>query len=180
MNRIGSLTTDRLIALPLCTEDLPELCCLHQDPEVMKFVGGVRTEDETKDWLEINLQHWKSHGFGIYVFRSKTNGTLIGRCGLRYTQVNDSNEVELGYSLAAQYWRQGLATEMIHAILPIGFEHLRLASVIALIYARNASSRKLAERVGFRFEREALWKGSQAMLYRLEGRQYVNTSVLSN
>jgi len=171
MNRLGPLTSDRLIALPLRTEDLHELCCLHQDPAVMKFVGGVRTEDETKDWLQVNLQHWKSHGFGIYIFRDITSGMFVGRCGLRCAQVNGSDEVELGYSLVAQCWGQGLATEMVQAILPIGFEDLRLSSVIALVYAGNIRSRNLAERVGFHFEKETLWKGSQAMLYRLERRQ---------
>jgi ribosomal-protein-alanine N-acetyltransferase len=168
MKKLGPLTTDRLIALPLRTEDFDELCCLHQDPAVMKFVGGVRTEDETKEWLQVNLQHWKSQGFGIYVFRHITSGMLAGRCGLRCAQVNGRDEVELGYSLVAQCWGQGLAAEMVQAILPIGFEDLRLSSVIALVYEGNIRSRALAERMGFHFESDALWKGSQAMLYRLQ------------
>ena len=64
------------------------------------------------------------------------------------------------------YWGKGLATEMAEAMLAIGFDHVRLRSIIAMIYASNDRSRRVAERLGFQFERLTAWKGSEAMLYR--------------
>jgi RimJ/RimL family protein N-acetyltransferase len=80
--------------------------------------------------------------------------------------VSGVDEVELGYSLMPQYWGKGLATEMATAMLAVGFDHLGLPSVIAMTYAGNGRSRRVAEKLGFQFERETAWKGSQAMLYR--------------
>lgn len=116
---------------------------------------------EVKAWRTVSQSVYFND---LYVRRLLLVNAIVGG-------VNGSDEVELGYSLAAHSWGQGLATEMVQTILPIGFEDLRLSSVIALAYAGNIRSRTLAERMGFHFERETLWKGSQAMLYRLERRQ---------
>jgi len=132
----------------------------------MEFVGGVRTEEETKRWLQENLRHWTVHEFGIWAFHHVTEGAFVGRCGLRRVQLDTVDEVELGYSLMPGYWGKGLATEMAEAMLAIGFDHVRLRSIIAMIYASNDRSRRVAERLGFQFERLTAWKGSEAMLYR--------------
>ena len=177
MKRLAPFSTERLVALPLRAEDLQELRRMHEDPAVMKFVGGVRTEEETERWLQDNLQHWNFHGFGLWTFRHITHGAFVGRCGLRRVQLDSSDEVELGYSLVPQYWGKGLATEMVKAVLAIGFEDIGLQSVIALVYAANTKSRSVAERMCFHFERKTLWKGSQAMVYRLKRGQWTNTAT---
>ena len=69
----------------------------------------------------------------------------------------------------------GLATEMAKAVLALGFEDLGLQSVIALIDPAHTKSRSVAERMGCHFERETLWKGSPAMIYRLDRHQLANT-----
>src|SRR5580700_11289173 len=99
-----AMITDRMIAHPLSHGDLRELCDFHQDPTVMKFLGGPRTTEETQRWLDKNLDHWNVHGFGIWIFRLREDETFVRRCGLRFAQVEDKVEVELAYSLAPQFW----------------------------------------------------------------------------
>jgi ribosomal-protein-alanine N-acetyltransferase len=140
---------------------------MHSDVEVMKFMGGIRTEEGTKNWLQDNLNHWSTHGFGLWVFRHRPEGAFVGRCGLRRVQLNSGDEVELAYALVTQYWGMGLATEMSRAILAMGFEQLDSQSVVALVDASNAASRRVAEKLGFHFERNTLWKSLPTMLYRL-------------
>jgi [ribosomal protein S5]-alanine N-acetyltransferase len=175
ITRLEPFTTNRLIAHPLRAEDLPELCLMHGDIEVMKYMGGVRNEEETKRWLLDNLDHWRLHGFGLWVFRHGVDAKFVGRCGLRRVQLNSDDEVELGYALVTRYWGAGLATEMANAILGIGFEQLGLRNVIALVDAANTASRSLAERLGFKFERTVEWKSLPTMLFRLERGQRTNT-----
>jgi hypothetical protein len=43
----------------------------------------------------------------------------------------------------------------------------KLVDVIALIDPRNSRSRFVAQRTGFRFERNIAWKSGPAMLYRM-------------
>ena len=76
------LRRKRLIARPLRAEDLEDIGLMHSDVEVMKFMGGIRTGEETKNWLQDNLDHWRTHGFGLWIFRHREE-TFVGRCGLR-------------------------------------------------------------------------------------------------
>ena len=151
---------------------------MHRDPEVMKYMGGVRNEEETKRWLYDNLEHWNVHGFGCWMFRHREDGKFVGRSGLRRTQIDKHDEVELGYVLVTRYWSVGLAAEMAEAVMAIGFERLELESLIALVDVFNIASRKVAEKLGFHFERNTIWKYLPTMLYRLERAKWSKTQRL--
>jgi HAD superfamily hydrolase (TIGR01509 family) len=163
---LKSLRTERLIAAPLRERDKQDLVLMHQDQNVMATLGGVRSEDESNRWLIENLEHWSRYGYGIWIFRNASDGQFVGRCGLRHVEVGGGSEVELAYALLASYWGMGFATEMTKAILKMGFEHLQMESVVALIDAANTRSRHVADKLGFRFERNVVWKDLPAMLYR--------------
>jgi ribosomal-protein-alanine N-acetyltransferase len=153
---------------------------MHQDPEVMKYMNGVRDEEGTKRWLSENLAHWDAHGFGCWIFSDKTTGRFVGRALLRHARPDNFDEVELGYALKTRYWGIGLATEMARAMVKIGFELLELESLIALVEASNIGSRNVAEKVGFCFERKTIWKSVPLMLFRLERSQWAKTQGLAS
>jgi ribosomal-protein-alanine N-acetyltransferase len=162
-----SLYTTRMIAQPLCLADTQDVREIDADAAVMRFLGGIRDSEGTKTWFEENLKHWKTHEFGIWVFRELDSGELVGRCGLRFARVESVTEVELAYAVASRYWGQGLATEMGKRILNVGFGDLGLENVIALVDEANLPSRRVAERLGFEFERNAMWKSELVTLSRL-------------
>lgn len=168
MKNLEPFITERLTATRLRPDDFQELCLMHQDVAVMRYVGGVRNDEQTRRWLRDNLEHWDRHGFGCWMFRDRSNGTFVGRAGLRRVQVEDVGEIELAYTLVSRCWRLGLATEMAKALVAIGFEQLALENLIALVDRQNIASRRVAEKQGFRFEREAMWQSQPAMLFRLE------------
>jgi len=55
---------------------------------------------------------------------------------------------------------------MARAVLRIAFEQYRIGSAIADIHHRNLASRRLAIRLGFRFETNASLSSQPTMLYR--------------
>jgi ribosomal-protein-alanine N-acetyltransferase len=61
--------------------------------------------------------------------------------------------VEVAYLLGRQYWGQGLGTEIAQAILDYGFNHLHLSRLICLIEEQNLASKKVAEKIGMKFEK---------------------------
>jgi len=63
--------------------------------------------------------------------------------------------VEVAYTIAEEFWRQGLATEAALAIRDYGFDALNLSRLVCLIEEGNAASKKVAEKIGMKFEREA-------------------------
>ena len=73
---------------------------------------------------------------------------IIGTCG--YTRWDrDNHYAVLGYDLARPYWRQGLMTEAVAAVVRLGFEQMDLHRVEATVIAGNAASAALLSRAGF-------------------------------
>jgi [ribosomal protein S5]-alanine N-acetyltransferase len=109
---VDAFRTDRLLAERLREEHLGEIRRMHLDPSVMATLGGLRSDEETANYLRDNLDHWDLYGYGMWVFRDRADGRFVGRAGLRNTRVGGNDEVELAYALVAEYWGSGLATEM--------------------------------------------------------------------
>jgi RimJ/RimL family protein N-acetyltransferase len=158
--------TDRLVATRLRETDLGELCRMHQDAEVMATLGGLRSDDRTKKFVDTNLRHWDDHGFGLWVFRAASTLSFVGRGGLRHVHIAGHDEIELAYALMPAFWGRGLATEMARALLKIAFDQLELAQLVAFTITTNQASRRVMEKVGFAFERELVHAGLPHVLYR--------------
>ena len=173
MEAIHTFRTDRLIAERLRVEDLDDLCCMHQDPRVMATLGGLRSDAQTQQFLRDNLRHWDQHGYGLWMFRTHTDGRFVGRGGLRNVHVGGHDEVELAYALMAAFWGSRLATEMAEAILTVAFEHLSMTDIVAFTLATNQASCRVMEKVGCQFERDIGHAGLPHVLYRIKREAYV-------
>ncbi|WXU30231.1 GNAT family N-acetyltransferase [Bradyrhizobium symbiodeficiens] len=77
--------TDRLTAERLNESHLADLVARHQNPDVSRYLGGVRTPEVTTTYLATNMAHWDQHGFGLWVLRAK-EGAFAGRAGTRHTR----------------------------------------------------------------------------------------------
>lgn len=153
---IEKFSTERLIADRLRWEDLGELCRMDQDPIVMITLNGIRSEEETQQFLHNNLNHWQCHGYGLWMFRDKGKGRFVGRGGLRNVCVDGNDEIELAYALMAKYWGLGIATEMAEAILTIGFDFLNIKNVVCFTLTTNRASQRVMEKVGFQYQRDII------------------------
>jgi RimJ/RimL family protein N-acetyltransferase len=80
-------TTNRLAAARLCEDHLDDLVALHLDPDVSRYLGGVRSAEVTKTYLATNMTHWDRHGFGLWALRTK-DGAFAGRAGIRHILVD--------------------------------------------------------------------------------------------
>jgi RimJ/RimL family protein N-acetyltransferase len=62
---------------------------------------------------------WTGRGHGLCAVELKDGGEFIGRAGLNYWQLFD--EAEVGWTLKAEAWGHGYATEAARACLEWGF-----------------------------------------------------------
>lgn len=161
-----SFTTARLRAERLTADHFPDLIRMHADPEQMAMLGGVRDEAQTSAYLARNLQHWLDHGFGLWILRDGMDHRIVGRGLLRHLQVDDRDEVEVGYGFYAEYWGRGLATEIASACLQLGRDQLGLQSVVALTTPANLQSQRVMTKIGMVLEREIDHEGVPHLLFR--------------
>ena len=145
---------------------------MHHDPEVMATLGGVRSDQETRRFLDENLAHWDKYGFGMWMFCDQRDDHFIGRGCLKHITIGGNDEIEVGYSVRAEYWGQGLATEMVQAMVAVGFKQLGLDNIICFTLTTNLASQRVMEKVGFTFDRNFIHYDQPHVLYRLTSDQY--------
>ena len=133
----------------------------------MATLGGARSDEETRQFLQEKMARWDKHGFGYWMFRDRQAGHFIGRGGLQHFEIEGTIEVEVGYTVQYKYWGQGFATEMARALVNIGFEQLGLDNIICFALTTNRASQRVMEKVGFTFEQDFVHAGEPHVLYRL-------------
>jgi RimJ/RimL family protein N-acetyltransferase len=158
-------TTERLIAERLREDHLTDLVALHLDPEVSRYIGGVRTPEATKQYLAAAMTHWDQHGFGLWALRTQA-GEFAGRAGIRHAIVDGAQEFEILYTVTREFWGRGFASEIAAALTGIARSQLQLPSLIGFVVAGNDASCRVLEKCGFTSERTMLFLGEEVAIYR--------------
>lgn len=145
--------------------DLDALCEMTRDPEVMRYIGYGHplTREETRANLSNIIAAFRRRGFGRWALVLKETGALVGYCGL--SSGNQEVGVELAYLLTRGAWGRGFALEAGRACLRYGFERLGLESVAGLTRCDNSRSRRVLERLGMSFVRDAQFYGLDCVHY---------------
>jgi RimJ/RimL family protein N-acetyltransferase len=178
VKRIERYATDRLIARRICWADFEDAQQLHSDPLVAKTLsadGRPLPEDTTRRMLRRAVMHWRTQGFGLWMFRSRDGGDFIGRGGLiRYDPLDMGGREEIGlaYAVLSPHWGQGYATEMGDASLHIGFEYLGFDNIGAWTLPTNLASQRVMAKLGFQYECDIVFCGLPHRFFRLDRRDY--------
>jgi RimJ/RimL family protein N-acetyltransferase len=110
------------------------------DPDVNKYLGGPRLQNPeaiTKR-MQFYIDCYEQFGFGQCAMIWKETGEKIGASGLQ--PLEDSGEIEVGYSLAKKFWRMGLGFECALAWLEHGFVKAGLERIVAVADPANTGS----------------------------------------
>jgi RimJ/RimL family protein N-acetyltransferase len=151
----AEIETARLRLRMFTPADLDRMCEITRDPEVMRFIGYGHplSRGETQANLNMIMNAFRRRGYGRWALERRDTGALIGYCGL--SSGNPDVGVELAYMLAREEWGRGLALEAGRASLRYGFETRGMDSIAGLTFHDNTRSRKVLERLGMKFIRDA-------------------------
>ena len=157
------IETERLLLRPLEIPDARPLAKLWSDAEVTRYMGGPRDPGEIQELLEEEARAGPTSEIDLWPVIEKASGEVVGHCGLLDKQVDGRDEIELIYVFNVAAWGKGYATEMGIAIRDYAFDRLGLRRIIALIDPENEPSKRVAEKVGMRFEKETLRPGGKLL-----------------
>ncbi len=155
------LETERLLLLPWRTEDAGAFHPIATDPRVMRYITGGEpwSGEQIQEFIARQVAGLERNGFCLWRLTPKQQpGRLIGFCGLQPwrdrpgLEIGYDGVIEIGWWLAPDFWRQGLATEAARAALRFGFEQAGLEKIIAVTHRDNQASQRVARRLGFTFE----------------------------
>jgi ribosomal-protein-alanine N-acetyltransferase len=159
------LETPRLILREYSPDDADALGLVLSDQETMRFYPAPYDRAGVEDWISRSLHRYAEHGHGLWAMILKSNGKLIGDCGLTVQNVDGVNEVEIGYHVRRDLWGQGLATEAARACRDYGFARLPVERLISLIRAENVQSGRVAEKNGMTVWKEVTWHAFRHLVY---------------
>lgn len=142
------LETKRLLLRQMIQDDLPALCRILQDEEVMYAYEHAFSDAEAADWLNRQLQRYKDDGFGLWAVILKESGELIGQCGLTMQDIPEGRVVEIGYLFRKDCWHKGYATEAAIGCKEYAFDTLGVSEVYSIIRDNNIASQSVARRNG--------------------------------
>ena len=171
---ITSWNTDRLSASRIASQYFDDVCRLHSDPMVMRTLsadGEPLCDEKTIESIADAEMHWEKHGFGFWVFHSRSDGQFVGRGGLKKYTLKDlggQQEVGLAYAVTSPLWNRGFATEMARGILDIGFTVFDFPNIASWTLPQNKASQRVMEKLGFRYERDFCFAGLPHRFYNLK------------
>ena len=170
-----AIETARLRLRHFIESDLEDYARIYANPEYTRYSpkGAVPLEqakEASQAAYDYFTSHWQRQGFGVWAVCDRTQNKLIGQCGLNCLPDND--EVEVLYRLDQLYWNRGLATEATKASLRYGFEQVKLEKIVALTLPQHIASRRVMEKAGLHYTKNAYIYNLNVVYYTLYRTEY--------
>jgi len=171
------IESERLVLRRITRDDYDFFARIHAMPEVRRYIGNGRphSAEESRAWIERMLATYESLNLGQLAVVRKSDGQLIGRCGLSDLVVEANaapgtiprgwfqraqvparieliHALDLGYTFDPASWGHGYATEAARCVFDYARVNLRWSRIVSVIHPDNARSLRVAERCGLRSE----------------------------
>jgi ribosomal-protein-alanine N-acetyltransferase len=166
------IETPRLLLRQLTPNDAEELYRIYSHPDSFKYMSNEKPLlwEQTTALIDSFTEHWKKHKFGVWAVVCKNNQKLIGHCGLKFLE--NTTEIQIGYLLLKSYWGIGLGTEAASAAMKYGFELAQLDRIVAIAKPENIASRRVMEKIGMKYEKEAYYYDNDVVYYSISQEAY--------
>ena len=146
------LETSRLILRPWEEGDAEECYRYAKDPQV-GLIAGWPPHRSVEDSLQA-IRNMKQ-GSESYAVVWKETGSVIGSITLvmpPYAALTErKDECELSYWLGPPFWGKGIVVEAANVLLQRAFQDLNCPRVWSAYYEGNQRSRRVQEKLGFRY-----------------------------
>lgn len=166
------LETERLKIRQYTPADLEELIEMRSDPDVYRYLGGLERQNpaEITKRLDFYMDCYEKLGFGMCAMIWKENGEVIGGSGIQ--PLEDTGEIEVGYSLKKSFWRMGIGYECAKGWLKYGFETAGLERIVAVADEANTGSWRIMEKCGMTFEKKEFHYNMECKFYAISQEEF--------
>ncbi len=145
------IETERLLLEPFELGHLNGLHAMDSDPDVMRFLGPLKTMKETEAAITRVAERWKQLGYAWWALVEKKSSAIVGAACVQNTANVPEAPLEIGWRLATAEQGKGYATEAGQAAMDFAFDHLGAEYVIAVADQENTSSHKVMQRLGMTY-----------------------------
>lgn len=164
LTQFPELETENLLLRQVNRSDAKDIFQHFSDKEVLRYhdLEAFTNIEQAKNLIASFYERFHNQQMIRWGIAKKEDNIIIGTCGY-YNWIKNSFQAEIGYELSQAYWRKGIMTEALTALIKFGFEKMELNRIAATVMLENSASMKLLEKLGFVPEgilREyGFWKG---------------------
>ncbi len=159
------METERMRLRPVTVDDTELMLAVWNDPAFIRNVSdrGIRTIGQARAAIESGAQKlFEDCGYGPYCLSLKSDGTMIGICGL-FKRENLSDP-DIGFSVLPDYCGKGFASEASVAVVDYARDWLGIRILTAIVSPTNAPSIRLIEKLGLTFEQMITMPGDDGAI----------------
>jgi RimJ/RimL family protein N-acetyltransferase len=153
------LWTERLGFRLWCEADFDLALGLWGDLAVTRLINtrGQLSSDQVRQKLQQEIASEAEYGVQYWPIFLLSSGEHIGCCGLRPYDFS-RNIYEIGFHIRSKQWGLGFASEAARCVIEFAFDNLAVNALFAGHNPRNAASRKLLEKLGFRYTHDEYYE----------------------
>ena len=133
---------------------------VYSEPDIRHWMGwGAELPDDAEAKANIARSEtaWEYGTWAVLRIADADSDAVVGGINLRF---GEHNTAEISYFLRTSARGRGLATRAVQLAVRWAFEELGIERIELRVHPDNASSRRVAERVGF--AREGVERASRA------------------
>lgn len=158
------LETERACLRQWVSDDWTQLRALAQDPRVMQHIenGDLWPDDRIRRFVDGGIAASQTRGWILWPVIYKADSQFIGICGFNAAF---APEVEIGWWLRPEYWRQGIATEVAAAVMDYGFRTWSFPRLISVTAPANHASIRVMKKLGMHYDRAFEHNGTPVIAY---------------
>lgn len=160
--------TDRLIVRPSEGNDYLEWTAFFEDSDSVKYFPNpefLTPVELAKRWVSSHILNYRVGLYGQMALIDKADGKLVGSAGFLLCELNGKAEVQTGVAILPLYQKRYYALEALEYLNKIAGEY-GICSLISVVHKDNIASQRLTIKAGKKFEKEIIYEGCPAYLYR--------------
>jgi RimJ/RimL family protein N-acetyltransferase len=140
--------TRRLTVRLLDALDEDAMLAVYGDADAMRWVGDGQPLDRAtcQRWIAVTLNNYATRGYGMCAAVLRATGRVAGFAGLVHP--GQQRLPEIKYAFGRAHWGQGLASELVAAMLTDGRDRLGLGEIIATVAPANTASQRVLAKAG--------------------------------
>ena len=143
------METKRLILRGWNLSDLTPFLKICSRQDVMKYIDDPWETERVTEFILEEQRQLQLRGHCRWALELKDSSALVGFCGFR-PRADKPEQLEIGWRLHPDYWRQGLAFEAASYIIKQADNELEPERIFATIHVNNVASLKLATKLGMK------------------------------
>lgn len=162
-------TSERLQFRRFLSSDFDDWMLFYQNPLSTKYWDGLPTDPSVacKEQFVRIFERYDLRLGGMNALVLKETNQLVGMCGLLVQNVDEVEELEIGYSILPEFWLQGFAFEAAQKCKDFAFENNFANSLISIIHIDNIPSQKVALKNGMYLDKTTTYKDNPVHIFRV-------------